>query len=526
MTNMKKLTDFLAKPIVNDLLQILYGIMFIGLILLGLVWMWIVKVVKILPLVGNWILTVGFIVLGLILLTDFILISLVFMTVGILISPYMTEWIENRFHLNWNPNYKTLVVLFGLAIVAIPLIFYKTGEQSWLVTDEQHFLAGLLVQMAWIDYHHDQELFSLRSYLDRDELIKTKKTYFEKRVELSSKLQSLYQNGDYQQVINQGSPYTAIDSQILDWVSEAKKRLKQQQIETASKKVPQLMKAGKYREAYRLAVPIKEPQLQKVAAKAQQKIDKELSRLRYWYERGWYKKVMKAIEKKNENKLFEGDCRVKRLVLDAKKAQALKEENARIDKALKKIANLIKAHNYRLAIESASQSEYANIPRMKALIKKAKFKQKKAKEKKILAKLRNIPATYIEANIREYTNLVKLFPENEKYNEKLEYYKKELIDLRRQPPLLVTQEQYGDNWPFTVSQGYLECFPPGIITFKVNEKAYAVNSLATSRGYPKINAIWKDDPNLGVQSSNRQILTKVDITPIINMGLDLCKPPS
>lgn len=517
---MKILTDFLAKPQVNNARQVLSGILFIGLILFGIILQLTVKVAKRLPWIANWTLTIGFMVLSLLLLTEFFLIGLVFMAVGILISPYMNERIENRFHINWSANHKTLVVLLGLVIVTVPLIFYKTGEQSWLVTDDQRFLAGLLVQFAWIDYHHDQELSPLRTYIERYELLKSKQNYFDKYAELSSKLQSLYENGDYQPVIDQGTPYTAIDSQFLEWVSDAKKRLKQQKIETALKEVPKLMKEGKYREAYRLAVPLKEPKLQKVATKAKKQIDKEVKKLRSWYERGRYKKVIK------NSKAHESDCRVRRLVSDAKKAQALEEENRRIDEAIKKIANLIKARHYQEAIDSASRSRYAELSRMKRLVKKAIFKQKKAQEKKILAKLQNIPATYIEANIREYTNLVKLFPENEKYEKKLKHYKKELIDLRRQPPLLITQEQYGDKWPFTVSKGKLECFPPGIITFKVKEKAYAVNSLASSRGYPKIDAIWRNDPNQpGVQPGSR-LLMKVDITQIINIGLELCKPPS
>jgi hypothetical protein len=518
---MNILTDFLNRPAVNNVLQVVYGIFFIGLILFGIVLQFTVKVAKRLPWVANWMLTIGFMVIGLLLLMDFFLISLVFVTVGVLISPYLNERIEEKFHINWSVNHKIIVVLLGLVIVTIPLIFHKTGEQNWLVSDEQRFLAGLLVQFAWIDYHHDQELFSLRAYLDRDELLNTKKTYFEKRVELTSKLQSLYNNGDYQQLISQGMPYAAIDSQILEWVYDAKKRRKQQQIETAQREIPELMKAHKYREAYRLAVPLKEPELQKLAEQAKTKIDKEIHQLRSWYERGRYEKVI------DDGKAhFESDCQVRRLVSDAKKAMALREENRRIDKELKKIANLIEARNYQNAIDSANQSKYADLPRMKRLVKKAIFKQKKAQEKKILAKLRDIPATYIEANIREYTNLVKIFPENEKYNEKLKRYKTELIDLRRQPPLLLTQEQYGDKWPFTVPQGKLECFPPGIITFKVKEKAYAVNSLASSRGYPKIDAIWRDDPNqLGLQPGSI-LLMKVDITQIINIGLELCKPPS
>jgi hypothetical protein len=537
---------FLNQPAVKNFFQLLYGIFFIGLILFGLFVMLTIKAIKRIPWMINWIFAIGFIVIGLILVESFFWFGLISITVGILISPYMNEFLHKMVHAiqrtakfsenakvnkpsflkkegfvifsdfkyfadNYSLTTKLIIVLLGFGIASVSLYYEET--------DEQRFLAEFLIQNAWIDYDHDKQLTPLRAYLDRYELKQRKETYLATQAELSKELQSQFENGHYEEVIKQGTPYVPFDSQIKLWVQDAKNRQKKEHIEKAKKEAPRLMKTGQYREAYRLTESLNDPKLQKVAASAKKRIDKQVDKLRTSYERGRYKTVIK------KGKDYVGsDCRITELVSDAKQAQAIREERRRLNKAIKKTTNLIEGRHFQEAIKFASESEYAEHPKMKRLIKRAKFRKKKAKEKRILARLRNIPPTHIEANIREYSNLVKLFPKNEKYNRKLEYYKRQLIELRKQPPLLVTQEQYGDKWPFTVPKGKLECFPPGIITFRANEKTYAVNGLASSRGYPKIDEIWRDDPNQEEVQEGTVFIMKVDMGPIINKGLDLCNP--
>jgi len=90
----------------------------------------------------------------------------------------------------------------------------------------------------------------------------------------------------------------------------------------------------------------------------------------------------------------------------------------------------------------------------------------------------------------------------------------------------VTETEYGDKWPFTVPEGiiYYEPVPYpnpkvklAILTFKVGDKIYALNGLASSRikqrGYLKIDEIWKPDPEIPG--------TKISVSPIIDRGLKL-----
>ena len=245
---------------------------------------------------------------------------------------------------------------------------------------------------------------------------------------------------------------------------------------------------------------------------------KEVNKLRSLYERGNYKQVIKK-----GTPLIESDCQVKKLVSDTRKVKARVEERKRINKTIQRTSNYMKRRKYQQAIDFAKQSEYAEHPRIQTLIKRAEFQLKKAREKNILARLRNIPSTEIESNIREYAKLLQIFPDNEKYQRKLAHYKEQLDQLRRQPPLLIMQQQYGDKWPFTVPEGKLECLPPGIITFRVDNKTYAVNNLASSRGYKDIDPIWREHPQM-TNSQNVPLTTKVDMLPLINRGLELCQP--
>jgi tetratricopeptide (TPR) repeat protein len=454
----------------------------------------------------NWLFVIGFIVLGLTLLTTFLEIGLVFILVGILISPAISDVAQNKAHFNYSTSIKVIVAFLGLSGAVLLFI-----EQP----NEKRFLAGFLVQTTRLDLEDEQQVGQLTAFIEREELTKRRLDYLERHEQLKTYLQSLHDGAYYQELVNQGQPYARFDSQIKQWVSNAETMLKQQQLENALKEVPQLIKVRQYQEAYRLAAPLEEvPELKKQAELAKQHIDKEVEKLRSLYERGHYKEVIKK-----GMPLMDSDCRVKKLLLDTQKIQAMVEERKRMNKSIQRTKRFMKARQYQQAIDFASHSEYAQHPQMQKLIERSKLQMKKAKEKKILAKLRNIPASQVESNIREYAKLLQIFPDNEKYQRKLAYYKQKLAELRRQPPLLITQEEYGDKWPFTVPKGKLECLPPGIVTFRVNGKTYAVNNLASSSGYPNINNIWREKSQPGTDTT-----TKVDILHIINKGLDLCKP--
>jgi len=92
------------------------------------------------------------------------------------------------------------------------------------------------------------------------------------------------------------------------------------------------------------------------------------------------------------------------------------------------------------------------------------------------------------------------------------------------PPdgVLITKQQFGTAWPFSVPQGYVDCkgggknFGP--VTFTAPDgTVYGVNGIALSDGYPAVRPIWlestdpkSDDP-------------RVPIGPIIDKGLTLCQ---
>jgi hypothetical protein len=86
----------------------------------------------------------------------------------------------------------------------------------------------------------------------------------------------------------------------------------------------------------------------------------------------------------------------------------------------------------------------------------------------------------------------------------------------------VKAADYGDAWPFKVSEGVVSCALFGnrlhIVTFTAGGKTYALNgtarNLAKERGYAEVDAIWREDP------IGRGI--KVNIGPIIDKGLSLC----
>ncbi|MEN8219261.1 MAG: hypothetical protein ABFS56_23445, partial [Pseudomonadota bacterium] len=288
----------------------------------------------------NWLFAIIFIVFGLALLVTPLKAGIIFIVAGILISPPSSE----TTHINVAASTKMIIVLLAL-VTAIASLNYETVEQRLLV--------GLLIQNAWIDFDNEKQASQLQAYFDREEMKNRKKAYLAMRYELLAQLQSLYDNGHYQGVIIQGTPYVKFDSQIERWVNAAKKIKLQQDLERALKRVPQLMEAAQYAKAYRLAASLDAPELQELVAKAKQALDKEIANLRALYRNGSYDEIINT-----ELSHLESDCRVRRLVNDAKKA-----------KVLQKFTQLMEARQYEKAIEFASQSEFAE--EFQILIKKA-----------------------------------------------------------------------------------------------------------------------------------------------------------
>ena len=83
----------------------------------------------------------------------------------------------------------------------------------------------------------------------------------------------------------------------------------------------------------------------------------------------------------------------------------------------------------------------------------------------------------------------------------------------------VSHSDFGDEWPFTVSSGHLECLGnPYVIVFITNGNTYALNDAArATEKYSDISEILKDDANYPGGK------VKMDLSVIEFEGLKLCE---
>ena len=81
---------------------------------------------------------------------------------------------------------------------------------------------------------------------------------------------------------------------------------------------------------------------------------------------------------------------------------------------------------------------------------------------------------------------------------------------------LVTQDELGDRWPFTVASGYVDCIQDDTPVFRSSTRTYGLTGYGTTNlGLPEIDPIWKDNPNIaGV---------KISLTPITNLARQQCE---
>lgn len=60
-------------------------------------------------------------------------------------------------------------------------------------------------------------------------------------------------------------------------------------------------------------------------------------------------------------------------------------------------------------------------------------------------------------------------------------------------PGKVTRTQYGDKWPFTVEEGYIDCVEYKGVVFRTSQGVYALNGQAKSMRDSKGERLFKDD---------------------------------
>ena len=98
---------------------------------------------------------------------------------------------------------------------------------------------------------------------------------------------------------------------------------------------------------------------------------------------------------------------------------------------------------------------------------------------------------------------------------------------------IIKQGEFGDKWPFTVSEGLLECEGPSVVTFRANGRTYAVNGMALSRNFADVKPIWRYDMkmieglakalDMTIEETKRTNPIRISIGPIIDAGLTLCR---
>lgn len=79
---------------------------------------------------------------------------------------------------------------------------------------------------------------------------------------------------------------------------------------------------------------------------------------------------------------------------------------------------------------------------------------------------------------------------------------------------LITKAEFGDEWPFTVDEGRIECRKAGALVFVHGEFEYQLNGMASQLGYASINSIWRWNPDIEG--------ARIPITPIIQRAQKLC----
>lgn len=78
----------------------------------------------------------------------------------------------------------------------------------------------------------------------------------------------------------------------------------------------------------------------------------------------------------------------------------------------------------------------------------------------------------------------------------------------------INRLEFGNSWPLTVESGYLDCIDGKALVFRTGRKSYAINGIAESYGYVKIDPIWRANPEIKS--------FKMDIGLLLNRAKGLC----
>jgi Protein of unknown function (DUF2511) len=99
----------------------------------------------------------------------------------------------------------------------------------------------------------------------------------------------------------------------------------------------------------------------------------------------------------------------------------------------------------------------------------------------------------------------------------------------------LTSLDFGEKWPFTISEGIVKCTEYGGVVFEANGKVYALNGTAQMHsdeyGYANVAEIWAVDEKMAQAMKDNgyskeeieRLKKRISISAVIDAGLELCQ---
>lgn len=84
-----------------------------------------------------------------------------------------------------------------------------------------------------------------------------------------------------------------------------------------------------------------------------------------------------------------------------------------------------------------------------------------------------------------------------------------------EPGKRITSAELGSDWPFTAEEAWVDCIR-GAALVRVEGTTYALTGYARSRGYPAVDPVWMDHPEIPAPA-------KVDLGAVTERALALCE---
>jgi|GEM_PF-1777377 len=146
---------------------------------------------------------------------------------------------------------------------------------------------------------------------------------------------------------------------------------------------------------------------------------------------------------RREQALAEKEAQAKAQKVAKIRQQSIDYFNQNSSEILSQIKKSYEKENYKQVLSLTSKYLPTQNPELIEINKKAKYEleklKKESKAKEILAKLKTIPVSKYNENMKFYQQLVNLYPENDAYKQKLNFYSTKLK--KQQEQELIKQEK-------------------------------------------------------------------------------------